>query len=171
MSDTSKKLIGTFRGVVAKNNDPNKQGRIQILLPHQTEPTEWAWPMVPAGQGVHVPDVGQGVWVKFEKGDPEFPLWFGEFGKNKVKGKRILIKPLLDSVSLTPISAYVLTVTKQDGTKEVDLTASLIAMANKLKDHETRITTLEGKVTTLQGKVTTLEAQMLTKASTTHTHP
>jgi hypothetical protein len=163
MSDTSKKLIGTFRGVVAKNNDPNKQGRIQILLPHQTEPTEWAWPMVPAGQGVHVPDVGQGVWVKFEKGDPEFPLWFGEFGKNKVKGKRILVKPLLDSVSLTPISAYVLTVTKQDGTKEVDLTASLIAMANKLKNHETRITSLESQLTTLH-------SNLGTRTAPNHTH-
>ena len=163
MSDTSKKLVGVFRGVVAKNNDPNKQGRIQVLLPHHNEPTEWAWPMVPAGQGVHVPEIGQGVWVKFEKADPEFPLWFGEFGKNKVKGKRILIKPLLDSVSLTTISSYIITVTKQDGTKEVDLTASLIAMANKLKDHETRIASLESQLTTLH-------STLATRTAPEHTH-
>ena len=163
MSDTSKKLVGVFRGVVAKNNDPNKQGRIQVLLPHHKEPTEWAWPMTPAGQGVHVPEIGQGVWVKFEKADPEFPLWFGEFGKSKVKGKKILIKPLLDSVSLTDISSYVVTVTKTDGTKEVDLTASLVSMANKLKNHETRIASLESQLTTLH---TTLAS----RTSPSHTH-
>ena len=163
MSDKTKKLYGVFRGVVAKNNDPNKQGRIQILLPHQSEPTEWAWPMVPAGQGVHVPEVGQGVWVKFEKADPEFPVWIGEFGKHKAKAKRVLIKPLLDSVSLTTISNYVVTVTKADGTKEVDLTASIIAMANALKDHETRITSLESQLSTLH-------STLATRTSPSHTH-
>ena len=163
MSDTSKKLHGVYRGVVAKNKDPNNQGRIQVLLPHHDEPTDWAWPMVPAGQGTHIPEIGQGVWVKFEKDDPEFPLWFGEFGKHKAKAKRVLIKPLLDSVSLSGITSYVVLVNKQDGTKEVDLTASLIAMANKLKNYETRIASLESQLTTLH---TTLA----TRTSPSHTH-
>ena len=163
MTDTSKKLHGVYRGVVAKNNDPNKQGRIQVLLPHHSETTDWAWPMVPAGQGIHIPEIGQGVWVKFEKDDPEFPLWFGEFGKHKAKGKRILIKPLLDSVSLTGITSYVVLTTKQDGTKEVDLTATFIAMANKLKDHETRVASLESQLTTLHNT-------LATRTAPSHTH-
>ena len=163
MSDTSKKLNGVYRGVVAKNNDPNKQGRIQILLPHQTEQTDWAWPMVPAGQGFYVPAVGQGVWVKFEKDDPEFPLWFGEFGKHKSKAKKILVRPLLDSVSLTGITTYVLLVTKPDGTKEVDLTGTIIAMAQKLKDHETRIVSLESQLTTLH-------STLASRTAPSHTH-
>jgi hypothetical protein len=163
MSDTSKKLHGVYRGVVAKNKDPNNQGRIQVQLPHHSEPTDWAWPMVPAGHGVYVPEVGQGVWVKFEKDDPNYPLYFGEFGTHKVKGKRILVKPLLDSVSLTDITSYVILVNKQDKTKEVDLTATIIAMANKLKDHETRIASLETQLTTLH---TTLA----TRTSPSHTH-
>ena len=163
MSDTSKKLHGVYRGVVAKNNDPNKQGRIQILLPHNTEPTDWAWPMVPAGHGVHVPEIGQGVWVKFEKDDPEFPIWMGEFGKHKAKAKRILVKPLLDSVSLTGLTPYIIIINKVDGTKEVDLTATIVAMAQKLKDHETRITSLESQLTTLHNT-------LATRTAPSHTH-
>ena len=48
--------------------------------------------------------------------------------------------------------------------------AHLIAMANALKDHQTRLTTAEGKITTLEGKVSTLETQMTGKAATGHTH-
>jgi uncharacterized protein involved in type VI secretion and phage assembly len=163
MSDLTKKLHGVYRGTVAKNNDPNKQGRIQIYLPHQTEPTDWAWPMVPAGQGFYVPEIGQGVWVKFEKDDPEFPLWIGEFGKHKAKAKRILIKPLLDSVSLTGLTSYIIIVDKSDGTKEVDLTATFTAIAKKLKDHETRIVSLESQLTTLH-------STLASRTAPSHTH-
>jgi hypothetical protein len=61
-------------------------------------------------------------------------------------------------------------VNQPDGTSEVDVTATLVAFANKIKVLEGKVTVLEGKVTTLEGKVTTLEAQMLTKASTSHSH-
>ena len=46
-------------------------------------------------------------------------------------------------MSLTGLSSYLIVTSLPDGTKEVDLVASLVAMANKLKDHETRIHTLE----------------------------
>jgi hypothetical protein len=48
--------------------------------------------------------------------------------------------------------------------------STLIAMANALKDHQTRLTAAEGKITTLEGKVSTLETQMTGKAATGHTH-
>jgi hypothetical protein len=48
-------------------------------------------------------------------------------------------------------------VNQSDGTSEVDLTATLMALANKVKTLETKVTTLEGKVATLEGKA--------------HTHP
>lgn len=46
--------------------------------------TGWALPCVPYGgsadQGMlFVPEVGAGVWVEFEEGDLEFPIWVGAF--------------------------------------------------------------------------------------------
>ena len=77
--------------------------------------------------------------------------------------KKILIKPLLDSVSLTGLTSYITLVTKTDGTKEVDLTATFLAMAQKLKDHETRITSLESQLTTLHNTLGT-------RTAPSHTH-
>jgi hypothetical protein len=163
--DSIKRLYGVYRGVVQDNRDPETQRRLKVQV--QTtgiEVTDWAWPMEPSSIHTEVPVVGQGVWITYVGGDPEYPVWSGSFGKNKGLNKQIFIKPLANSVSLTGLTSHVVVVAQSDGTSEVDLTATIMALANKVK-------VLEGKVTTLEGKVTTLESQMLTKASTSHTHP
>jgi hypothetical protein len=163
--DSIKRLYGVYRGVVQDNRDPQTQRRLKVQVQTTgTEITDWAWPMEPSSIHTDVPVVGQGVWVTYVGGDPEYPVWAGVFGKNQGTNKQIFIKPLANSVSLTGLTSHVVTVNQSDGTSEVDLTATIMALANKVK-------VLEGKVTTLEGKVTTLESQMLTKASTSHTHP
>jgi hypothetical protein len=162
--DSIKRLYGVYRGVVQDNKDPQTQRRLKVQVQTTgSEITDWAWPMEPSSIHTEVPVVGQGVWVTYVGGDPEYPIWSGSFGKNKGKNKQIFIKPLSDSVSLTGLTSHVVTVKQSDGTSEVDLTATIMALANKVKVLEGKVTTLEGKVTTLEGKVTTLEGK-------SHTH-
>lgn len=65
--------------------DPEQRGRIQAMVPAVSNVmlTNWAMPCVPmAGkeQGVFmVPQIGAGVWVEFEGGDPDKPIWVGGF--------------------------------------------------------------------------------------------
>jgi hypothetical protein len=79
------RFYGKYRGVVLNNVDPLGIGRIQALVPDVLAvlPSSWAMPCVPvAGQqsGVWaVPAVGAGVWVEFEQGDPDHPVWTGGF--------------------------------------------------------------------------------------------
>lgn len=145
---TNVKIVsGIHRGVVKKINDPLHQNRVQVEL--QTAPgqiTEWVWPVEPSGITTDAPVVGQGVWVSFQGGNHDFPVWHGDFGKNKGNTKYIHIKPLSNSVSLTGISDLVILRSKSDGTKEVDLTATIIAMAQRIKNHEDRIQQLEGQM-------------------------
>ncbi len=83
---TSKKYMGLYRGTVLQNVDPLQLGRLQITVPDVMSllPTTWAEPCVPlAGptgppMGVYmVPPIGAGVWVEFEHGDPNRPVWVG----------------------------------------------------------------------------------------------
>ncbi len=84
MSD-GKKFYGKYRGTVMNNLDPEQRGRIQAIVPAVSNviPTSWAMPCVPiAGkmQGIFaVPQMGAGVWVEFEGGDPDKPIWVGGF--------------------------------------------------------------------------------------------
>jgi uncharacterized protein involved in type VI secretion and phage assembly len=77
-------FYGKYRGVVVNNLDPMQIGRIQALVPDVTPiPGSWAMPCVPwAGinTGVFtVPPIGAGVWVEFERGDPDYPIWVGGY--------------------------------------------------------------------------------------------
>jgi hypothetical protein len=84
MSD-GKKYLGKFRGTVVNNIDPMQIGRIQVIVPDVSNIalSSWAMPCVPlAGkqEGTFmVPQVGSGVWVEFEHGDPDYPIWVGGF--------------------------------------------------------------------------------------------
>ena len=86
--DTGKarRFRGKYRGSVVTNIDPLGQGRLLVRVPDVSGllPTGWALPCVPfAGplMGMYVvpPPVGAGIWVEFEQGDPDFPIWVGCF--------------------------------------------------------------------------------------------
>jgi uncharacterized protein involved in type VI secretion and phage assembly len=80
------KYYGIYRGTVVNNVDPMQLGRIHASIPSAGVPSAWAMPSVPiAGtqMGVFVvPQVGSGVWIQFEAGDVEFPVWIGGWWRN-----------------------------------------------------------------------------------------
>jgi len=81
------RFYGKYRGLVVDNVDPEQLGRLKVQVPSLlgTEVvTGWAMPCVPYGGEVNqgfffIPDIGAGVWVEFEEGDLEFPIWTGTF--------------------------------------------------------------------------------------------
>lgn len=83
MSDAP--LFGKYRGTVVNNVDPMQTGRIQAMVPDLAGfvPGTWAMPCLP-GVGINtglftVPMIGSGVWIEFERGDPDFPVWVGGY--------------------------------------------------------------------------------------------
>jgi hypothetical protein len=104
--------FGKYRGFVMDNKDPLKLGRIKVRIPSifvcdaahsgsdACDPdrkddgdetvTDWAWPCLPCGgaadQGLFfVPDCGANVWVEFEEGNLDHPIWVGTFWANPDK--------------------------------------------------------------------------------------
>jgi uncharacterized protein involved in type VI secretion and phage assembly len=95
------RYYGKYRGVVIDNLDPQQLGRVRVWvpslfpqdasadasgLPGTDDPivSEWAWPCVPFGglaeQGTFfVPENGAKVWVEYEEGNLDNPIWVGTF--------------------------------------------------------------------------------------------
>lgn len=79
------KFFGKYRGTVLQNIDPMQLGRIQVIVPDVSGllPTSWAMPCFPITgkqMGAYwVPQIGSGVWVEFEQGNPDYPIWVGGF--------------------------------------------------------------------------------------------
>lgn len=76
-----KEYFGKFRGSVVNNVDPLQQGRLQATVTGVLDVASWALPCVPfAGTQAGlwtVPPIGAGVWIEFENGDPNYPVWTG----------------------------------------------------------------------------------------------
>ena len=77
---------GKYRGVVTDNQDPDRRGRVKLIVPSvlDDQVTDWALPCSPYGgvpqQGLFmVPDIDSQVWVEFEEGDINRPIWVGTF--------------------------------------------------------------------------------------------
>ena len=76
---------GKYRGTVVNNVDPLQIGRIQALVPDVlgVAISSWALPCAPVGGAnmgaFAVPLPGAGVWIEFEQGDPDYPIWVGCF--------------------------------------------------------------------------------------------
>lgn len=78
-------FYGKYRGKVTNNHDPLNIGRIRARVPavFGTSEIGWALPCVPyAGDKLgffFIPPVNSNVWIEFENGDPDYPIWAGCF--------------------------------------------------------------------------------------------
>jgi len=79
------RCYGKYRGIVVNINDPQKLGRLQVQVPDVLGENISAWvlPCVPyAGNQVGtflIPPIGANIWVEFEAGNKQHPIWSGCF--------------------------------------------------------------------------------------------
>ena len=82
-------FFGKYRGKVKKNQDPNKLGRLQVIVPEvlDADSENWALPCLPyAGKDIGmftIPPEGANIWVEFEGGNRDRPIWTGCFWSDR----------------------------------------------------------------------------------------
>jgi uncharacterized protein involved in type VI secretion and phage assembly len=81
------RYYGKYRGFVVDNADPENRGRLRVRVPGvlgDDVVSGWAMPCAPYGGGpdlgfFFIPEVDAGVWVEFETGNLDYPVWVGTF--------------------------------------------------------------------------------------------
>jgi hypothetical protein len=85
MDDDCPTFFGKYRGTVTNPVDLQGLGRVQVSVPDVLGDGKlaWAMPCTPyGGDGVGffaIPPKDAKVWVEFERGDPDYPIWTGCF--------------------------------------------------------------------------------------------
>ena len=110
-TSTEERYLGKYRGIVLQNFDPMGIGRIQVQVNGVfTLASSWAMPCFPvAGMqtgNIAVPPIGAGVWVEFEQGDPDYPIWTGCYHSTRaeVPAMAQLVPPPIPAMTMqTPL--------------------------------------------------------------------
>lgn len=169
MSET-RRFYGKYRGSVVNNVDPMRMARVQVLVPDVTGValSSWAMPCVPVAgpqMGFYtVPPIGAGVWVEFEQGNPDYPIWTGGFWGSAAE------VPALAQTIPPGLSGFVLQTTTQNAILISDApgpTGGIIIKINSnasILINQTGITITNGMgaVVTMTGPVVDLNAGALT---------
>lgn len=74
------RFYSTYRGVVIDNEDPEKCQRLLVEVPSITDTNVWAYPKgqqgsLGSGFKMLTPEKQDIVWIEFENGDPNYPVW------------------------------------------------------------------------------------------------
>ncbi len=169
MSET-RRFYGKYRGSVVNNVDPMRMARVQVLVPDVTGValSSWAMPCVPVAgpqMGFYtVPPIGAGVWVEFEQGNPDYPIWTGGFWGSAAE------VPALAQTIPPGLSGFVLQTTTQNAILISDApgpTGGIIIKINtnaSILINQTGITITNGMgaVVTMTGPVVDVNAGALT---------
>ncbi len=97
------KYYGKYRGKVMNNVDPMGIGRVLVNAPDIMGPgANWAMPAAPVAgiaSGIYaVPPIAANVWVEFEAGDSQRPIWSGGFWDEGTAPPVALVPPGVDHV-------------------------------------------------------------------------
>lgn len=73
-------FYGKYRAIVVNTNDPEHSGRLRFTCPKVLgqQISNWALPCLPP-HITGVPKVGTMIWVEFEEGRKDAPIWTGCF--------------------------------------------------------------------------------------------
>ena len=131
---------GKYRGIVTDNADPDRLCRIKARVPAVMGETEVGWalpafPFIGDGHGlVMLPEVGSTVWIEFEAGNLDSPIWSGGFLTQSAAAPdphdaaiRVIVSKNAHKVVLDDQSDKV--VVEHSGGAKLEMTATEISLA------------------------------------------
>jgi len=121
---------GKYRGVVTDIQDPLMTGRIKARVPDVLGDQEsgWAMPCAPFGGSqtgfFALPTVDAGVWIEFEHGDPDYPIWSGCWWGSAAEVPPLLIAPPYKKVMVVTEGGQSITLDDTPGVGGITLETS-----------------------------------------------
>ena len=167
---SAQKFYGKYRGMVISNIDPMQQGRLMVQVPDVGGliPGTWAMPCVPIA-GIQngmfaLPIPGSGVWVEFEQGDPDYPIWVGGFWGSaaEVPALALLTPPAVPAITLQTPLQNGLTISDVPGPTGGIMIKSTTGAMLIVNDTGIYIQNGKGAAITLVGPVVTINNGALT---------
>jgi uncharacterized protein involved in type VI secretion and phage assembly len=113
------KYYGKYAGFVAKDSKPDARGRIKVVVPtiYGETTSVWAQPCLPWGHFTMPPPAAK-IWVEFEAGDPDFPLWVGTYYPDGTAPAEAQAQPQTHRVIQMP-SGHTIELSDEEGAEKI----------------------------------------------------
>jgi uncharacterized protein involved in type VI secretion and phage assembly len=165
----TQRYYGKYRGMVVNNVDPLQIGRLQVQVPDVSNviPTTWAMPCVPfAGKQMGwfaPPQIGAGVWVEFEQGNADFPIWSGCWygSAAEVPALALATPPGLSSITIQTTAQNTLMISDLPGPTGGILLKSTTGALISINDVGITISNGKGATIVMTGPTVTVNAGAL----------
>ncbi len=162
-------FVGKYRGTVLNNIDPMQMGRLQASVPDVANvlPTTWALPCLPLGgiqAGIFtVPAIGTSVWIEFEHGDPDYPIWTGCFWGTaaEVPALALQVPPVMQQIVLQTTMQNTLLISDMPGPTGGILLKTMTGAMISISDVGITISNGQGATIMLTGPSVTVNAGAL----------
>jgi len=156
-------FFGKYAGTVDKNFDPNGKGRLLVKVPAVFgDGTVWALPCVPyAGSNVGffaMPPTGADIWVEFEAGDSNSPIWSGCYWKDD-NSAPVSMSPLAEKKKVLKTDSCTLTL--DDTTGMGGITIEYGSLKIEIKTQGIEITNGQGATIKLEGPKVSINGSAL----------
>jgi len=120
------RFYGIYQGTVLDNTDFENKKRLTVIVPQVTgsDSLTLVRPSAPSGvlNSIQIPEVGAYVWVMFESGDPNYPVWMSSTG-----GSSTGVTSVDGLTGAVTLSGTYLTQTNAASTYEPKITAGTTA--------------------------------------------
>jgi uncharacterized protein involved in type VI secretion and phage assembly len=163
-----RRYYGKYRGECVNNVDPMQIGRIQVIVPDVTGPvpSSWAMPCVPVSglqSGMFtVPPIGAGVWVEYEQGDADRPIWVGGyFSAADVPAMARLVPPAVQGLTFQTQLQNGITISDTPGPTGGILLKTTTGAMISVSDIGITISNGKGAVIAMVGPTVTINAGAL----------
>ena len=123
-------FYGKYRGVVSDVHDPLQIGRVRATVPDVLGDQEsgWAMPCAPFGGDqvgfFALPTAGAGVWIEFEHGDPDRPIWSGCWWGSVAEVPPVLLAPPYQKLMIVTEGGQTVTLDDTPGVGGITLETS-----------------------------------------------
>lgn len=162
--------LGKFRGRVVGNNDPLGIGCIEVEVPdvtgrNRSTPAMPCMPLAGNTRGLFsVPPVGSGVWIEYEGGDLEKPVWVGGYWGAQSERPTLTPTngPTVDSITLQTANRHGLVISDAPGSQGGILIQSAGGASISVSDDGIVIDNGQGAVIKLQGQQVSINRDGLT---------
>lgn len=147
---------GKYKAFVTDTNDPKGMGRIRVSCPsiNMGYVSGWCEPCFPCEYDFYVPPVGACVWIEFQQGRLDKPLWLGGWYSENAAPADRNVRIIQYGGATIMLKSGVVYLNGRNVLAEIDaLKQRVTTLESTVKEHTSQLSSHQKAISALQSAI------------------